>query len=711
MGVVFVASALLAGLLLAVVPPLIHLISKRRARRVRFAAMEFVLRSQRRTTRSLRMRQWLLLLVRTLLVTALVLALARPVWRAEAEPQGGAVPASVVLAVDVSASMHATLDGKSAFQRARAAAAEALLALPADVRVALIACDESPRDVVPEATFERAQVLRALEVLTPAFGAADLSACVERAAAVSAQVASPGEKRVLVFSDLAAHAFRTSSSAGAPPGLLVEWVGVWGEEFPPNRGLSAPGLERVNALGQDAVEMSFSVSQYGGVAGETPIDLRADGILLARTALPLEPGSTLSRSFTHDFAASRSTASALPTVTLQLEDDALALDNEVSLPVELPAPTRVLLVDGAPQPVPFRDEVFYLESALRQTQKPGARLDVQVIATENLTPASLADAQVVVLANVRAVPEEMARALVAFVRGGGGLLVTAGDQVDVDAFNAGLGEILPGRLRGAKGQALLDDASLTETLGLTRFVPGHPIFRGLLGADATGLPGLRRVATHTYLLIEPDSDAPRDILMRFSNEAPALLERRADAGRVMLLATSVDRDWSDLAIRPGYLPLMQQTVLYLAGALDTPGPRFLQVGEAREWLLPRGAERLEVRAPDGRVHELAPDQGAPAGEPPRVRFEGARMPGLYRVSVRYPGGDARELPTERFTVLVHPAESDLRPADAAQRVAAAPAGARVRGGDAAGGDAPLWPGLFWLVALLFALEAWWLRRA
>src|SRR5690606_1076723 len=131
----FLASALLGGLALAALPLLIHLISKRRARNVRFAAIEFVLRSKRRTARSLRLRQLLLLLLRTLLVAAVALAIAGPLLREpdEAETDASA-PLVVVLVVDESASMHATLDGQSAFRRAQAQGADVVREAGDDVR-------------------------------------------------------------------------------------------------------------------------------------------------------------------------------------------------------------------------------------------------------------------------------------------------------------------------------------------------------------------------------------------------------------------------------------------------------------------------------------------------------------------------------------------------------------------------------------------------
>ena len=56
----------------------------------------------------------------------------------------------------------------------------------------------------------------------------------------------------------------------------------------------------------------------------------------------------------------------------------------------------------------------------------------------------------------------------------------------------------------------------------------------------------------------------RKVLARFTNGAAALVEASIGAGRTLLFTSTLDRDWNDLPIHPGFLPLMQQTVRYLA---------------------------------------------------------------------------------------------------------------------------------------------------
>src|SRR6476620_9461097 len=67
-----------AGIFLAAIPIIIHILNRRRFKTVNWAAMEFLLRALSRNRRRLRFEQWLLLAVRCLVLVFLGIALARP---------------------------------------------------------------------------------------------------------------------------------------------------------------------------------------------------------------------------------------------------------------------------------------------------------------------------------------------------------------------------------------------------------------------------------------------------------------------------------------------------------------------------------------------------------------------------------------------------------------------------------------------------------
>ena len=93
------------------VPIVIHLVHLRRQRVVEWGAMMFLLQGARMSRGMQRLRQWLLLALRTLAVLGLVLGVERPIAGGWLGGLGGARPEEVVVVLDRSASMGALVPG------------------------------------------------------------------------------------------------------------------------------------------------------------------------------------------------------------------------------------------------------------------------------------------------------------------------------------------------------------------------------------------------------------------------------------------------------------------------------------------------------------------------------------------------------------------------------------------------------------------------
>ncbi len=74
----FESLPMLCWLAAAAAPWLIHLLSRRKYRETAWAAMVFLLAAAKRRTRRLQIEQWLLLMIRTLVIVTLVTAVAEP---------------------------------------------------------------------------------------------------------------------------------------------------------------------------------------------------------------------------------------------------------------------------------------------------------------------------------------------------------------------------------------------------------------------------------------------------------------------------------------------------------------------------------------------------------------------------------------------------------------------------------------------------------
>ena len=702
MSVGFLDPALLWGLGAASLPLLIHLFFRRRPRPLAFPAFEFVLRARRQTERRLKLRKLLLFLARTLVLAAVALALARP--RAEQPGAAAAVaagPAATVLLLDASASMSWRLGGETLFERGRSLAQAALTRLGNQDPVAVLLCDGTPpRGVAP--SFDRAAARQALADAQPGALFADVTACLTAAAQGLAEGRGQERlgKRILVFTDLAATAWRLEAPPPTLPGPDGKPLRPEVEVIDVARGASLPNLavtdltaEADAAVGPRGYRVTATVLNAGAErAGEVSLTLRAAGDPRppVRAFLDLPPGGSVRKAFSHDF-----TAGGPAVLTAALPADALTLDDQRSLTLRVPREVRALLVDGAPSPIKLRDEAWFVEAALGSTSSP---VRTTLVDAEALAKADLRAFDVVLLLNVRSVGTRAAD-LEAFVRGGGGLFLSMGDQIDPDATNHELAALLPLPLHLVK----------TAATRLARIDEAHPALAVFTGEAREGLAGAR---FQRYMLTRPAGPGePPQVLAAFEDGAPALVEARRGQGRVLLYTSTVDRDWTDWPLRTSFLPAMQRFTGWLAGGLDDRRDPPTVVGTPRTLHLGPGRRLEALVAPDGKAWP-ARDLGATVTTRPDgggdVTFT-PRQPGVWQARVEERGA-TRVDAALAFAAVVDPRESDTRRLEPAALTAwlGGQGTARVDGAGGGGGgtsELPLWSVLLAVAVALFLAEA------
>src|SRR6516164_3232864 len=137
---------LIWGTLLGAIPIIIHLLNRRRFRRVEWAPMKYLKLTIQRNRRRIQIEQLLLLLLRIALPVLLFLFLARPVLNPtglERWVVGGGRSSEIVL-VDDSMGMGYASGGPPAFHRAREVAGAILAAAQPQDRCTLVAAS-APR--------------------------------------------------------------------------------------------------------------------------------------------------------------------------------------------------------------------------------------------------------------------------------------------------------------------------------------------------------------------------------------------------------------------------------------------------------------------------------------------------------------------------------------------------------------------------------------
>lgn len=216
----------LAGLAAAIVPFLLHLLTRRDPPSQVFPAVRYLVEATQEREQRRRLQHWLLLLIRTLLIVALVLAAAGPSIALRGVP--GHAPAALVLVLDNSVSSGAVAEGTPRLAALTQAARAALQRATPDDALWLLLADGVPR------RGEVAQLRALLDSVVPAPIRLDLGRAVRTAGELLASERRPGE--ILVLTD----GQRTAFSAAE---ALVPLTVAMPDDAPPaNVGLATVAL-------------------------------------------------------------------------------------------------------------------------------------------------------------------------------------------------------------------------------------------------------------------------------------------------------------------------------------------------------------------------------------------------------------------------------------------------------------------------------------
>jgi hypothetical protein len=222
----FLHPWLLAGLVAAGIPIVLHLLERREPPTVIFPAVRYLVAATERHQRRLKLQNWLLLVMRTLLILLLVVAAAGPTMRAGRV--AGHAPSALVLIVDNSASSGAVVKGTPRLATLRSAAREVLARATPDDALWLVTADGVPRRGDP------AGLATLVAELTPSPRRLDLGAALATGAEVLAPETRSGE--IVLVTDLQATA--VSPARVDVPVLVVRP----GETPPRNVGIAGLSL-------------------------------------------------------------------------------------------------------------------------------------------------------------------------------------------------------------------------------------------------------------------------------------------------------------------------------------------------------------------------------------------------------------------------------------------------------------------------------------
>jgi hypothetical protein len=186
----------------------------------------------------------------------------------------------------------------------------------------------------------------------------------------------------------------------------------------------------------------------------------------------------------------------------------------------------------------------------------------------------LNDYRAVILTGVGQISAAQADQLALFVKQGGGLIVFMGEPVVSDNYNQTLLSrgLLPGPLAKRVSAAADQNGFLFD------FRPNaalHPLLSVFAGEEKSGLD-TAQVFTYWQLDLKPDAKVERvlDYLpasgaaTHAASNDPAITLHTLGQGRVVIVTTTANAEWTSLPAKPNYVTLMHELLAGSVGAGD-----------------------------------------------------------------------------------------------------------------------------------------------
>jgi len=603
----FLNPLILFGLAAATLPILIHLLARTKSKTIRFSTLEFLKKLEHDQIRRIRLRQLLLLILRTLIVIFIVLAFARPTLKGNAAAMRSNAGSSMAIILDNSLSMQRPHNGQSLYTKAQKhAGALAELMRPGDESFLISAADTS-LIISKRAFHEPSVLLREINELPMSYRRTNFNAALNMAFTLLASSQNLN-KEIYLLSDMQRNGFAQDSLAVAQNQRLFLWPLEAGETA--NLSILKARLSSTILQRGAVAEAVVTVRNTGDAAFDNAlIQFWVNERRAAQTTLQLNPGETVTKVFR--FVLENSGFSF---ARFQLEDDDLLEDNTALVTFYVPEKIAVGLIGED-------SDLFHLTLAAT-TEQNEANFQMQRIPLAGFNAASLNDFNLLVFSNVSQYSRNLGEKLKIFVENGGGLFFVLGDKVDIRSFNANIASAL-------HLPQVVDVVGFPDGRGallLEKYDISHPLFTGVFQSSSAEFTKPKfRFAVKVLMTDNIHS------IMQYSNGDPFLFERPLGQGRIIVMTSGFGERLTDLSRRTIFAPLMSRILAY-GGSGNVTGNTALHIGdEIRFHLQAEEVNRtLEMKRPDGDYDRLKPVM-TPTG--PWIYYALTNLPGIYELIV------------------------------------------------------------------------------
>lgn len=543
---VFLNPAILLGLLAASIPILIHLLNLRKLKKIEFSTLTFLKELQKNKIRKVKLKQWLLLLLRVLIILFLVFAFARPTL--EGVAIGGTTSAAKTTAMfilDDTFSMSVVDQNGSYFNQAKQTIKNILRNFQEGDEVGLVLVSDNSSERI-NLTSNFSEFERILESANISFASGIINNSFVRAAEVISE-SKNFNKEIYILSDFQSGRLAEENLISDLSELLDINTRVYAINYSGKDvfNLSIDKFDVNTSIFEKDKPISFTVTVTNHstqMVNNSVLSLFLNDERAAQQSISLSPGESKIVEI-----ESVANISGFVDVIAELEDDDIEYDNKRYLSIYIPDKIPVLLSYDN-----FSD-LSFINIALSTGNVSGNyRIDFKP--TNQLLSTRLDDYSVIFIVG-ETITSGFDR-IKNFSELGGGVIVFPSSKINLERFNNLLSNIgLPNTERHIGQPDKTDNPTLFQETDFE-----HPLLKNIF--QTQDRKRIESPDIYSYYRIL-NRGSGREIIS-LPDGSPFLCEYRIGKGKILLYNSAPVLSWNSFPLKGLFPALMNKSVLYLS---------------------------------------------------------------------------------------------------------------------------------------------------
>lgn len=540
----FLNPAVLIGLIAATIPVIIHLLNLRKLKKIEFSTLAFLKELQKNKIRKIKIKQWLLLLLRVLIILFIVFAFARPALRGlSIAGTTSAAKTTAVIIVDDTFSMSVLSQNGSYFNQAKDFAKKIIEQLKEGDEAALIFLSESyPKKNL---TNDFGSLISELNQKDISYGKPQLNIAIATAAQL-VNMSNNFNREIYILSDLQKNIFPSGEVKSDLSEILNEYVKLYSITFS-EKSVFNLGVDELKINTQifekdRPITFSVSVTNYSDQNLQNGVlSLFLNNKRSAQKSFDVEAG----KSVLVDIEAI-SDAAGFIDVVAEIETDDIEDDNKRFSSLFIPDKISVLIISDE------NSASRFLKFALQTIGSEKISIDEKN--SNQLGGLQLKNYDVVFLCSENSV--QYAAKLNQFLIEGGNLVIIPSINPDISKINDLLQKFNLPLAAGFAGK--LNDKSLSLQFEKLEF--GHPVFLNLFKNDDK--KNIESPSVNYFLKYLTQGKGSS--IISLTEGSSFLSEFKSGNGKILFFNTAFDPSWSNFPIKTIFAPLIVKTVFYLS---------------------------------------------------------------------------------------------------------------------------------------------------